>query len=431
MSRIYMRVFIRNESDATLIRTHDELHPGSWTSGEWRPPDRIGPGERKGFQAEGDVFLGEATTGTEGKVQYVIAALTGGGEELVVEFDSPLIESQYGNTFHVKAPPGWEVSHWGGQGHRAELEVRVRRTARRAVPRFHPHGRALAFSNKHWSGDLPVVSVGYLWNRLWESLPGPLSDLGIDKLVDEDWLPITHADGGMCGGMVYCVMDYYARHQAPPDQASSPSSADDPLFRHIRDRLWDSFDVGGRGYRWLAYSSPHYPNGDEGVIQIAGLAKGRSWISYREEWPRIQDDLDAGRLSPVGLVRTDNLDIGSNHQVLAYAYEKSGQEVKLLVYDPNEGRAEVALGFNVAATDGEVHVWRHVEGQTGPDDSKRIWCFFRIDGYEPRDPPGGHRFTSLRSGIGAATAQRPPLSLRGALAESGGGGSATAWLRSL
>jgi hypothetical protein len=77
-------------------------------------------------------------------------------------------------------------------------------------------------------------------------------------------------------------------------------------------------------------------HGDEGVFQVAGLTRGRSWITYREEWPKIQDDIDAGRPSPLGLIQTDDLDIGSNHQVLAYGYEKSGQKVKLYVYDPNE-----------------------------------------------------------------------------------------------
>ena len=240
--------------------------------------------------------------------------------------EQPINRSQYGNTFHIWAPPRWEVSHWGGQGHEAELETRLRRTARRSVPNFNPHGRGFVFSNS-WSSDLPAISVGFLWNRLFESLPGPLGDLGISRVIDENWLPITHADAGLCGGMVYTVMDYYQHHLLPPEQSTNPSSPDDALFKYIRDRLLDSFDVTGQGHRYLGYSSPHYPNGDEGVIQnVAGLARGRSWVTYREEWPRIQADIDAGKLSPMGLIQTDNLDVGSNHQVLAYAYEKSGQK---------------------------------------------------------------------------------------------------------
>ena len=163
MSRIRMKVFIRNELDATLTFAGDEVDHGDYTSSEWAPPPVIGPGERKGFQGEGDLVLGVPTTGTEGSVRYNIVAATDGGGELYIHWNSPLIESQYANTFHIWAPPKWEVSHWGGQGSDAELEIRLRRTVRRSVPNFHPNGRGFAFTNR-WSGDLPVVSIGYLWN---------------------------------------------------------------------------------------------------------------------------------------------------------------------------------------------------------------------------------------------------------------------------
>ena len=201
--------------------------------------------------------------------------------------------------------------------------------------------------------------------------------------------------------MVYAVMDYYAHHLLPPEQGTSPSSADDPLFQYIRDRLWDSFDVTGQGHRFLGYSSPHYPNGDEGVIQMVGLSKGRSWITYREAFPQIQADIDAGRLSALGLIQTDNLDIGSNHQVLAYAYEKSGQDVTLFIYDPNEGKKEIWFKFNITATDGEVEV----RTNRRRENDKRIWCLFRMDGYSPRVPPNGRRINSVREAIRASTGQ--------------------------
>lgn len=427
MSRIRMKIFIRNESDAVLNFSGDELVHGDYTP-DWNPPPVISPGEKKGFQAEGNIVpVDVPSTGTEGRVRYNIAAA--GGGELYIHWDSPLIESQYGNTFHIWAPSGWEVSHWGGQGHEAEIEIRLRRTARRSVPNFHPHGRGFSFTN-HWSGDLPVISIGFLWNKLFDSLPGPLSDLGISRVLDENWLPITHADTGLCGGMVYCVMDYYQRHLLPPQQSTSPSSADDALFKYIRDRLFDSFDIAGQGHRYLGYSSPHYPNGDEGVIQnVAGLARGRSWVTYREEWPRIQGDIDAGKLSPMGLIQTDNLDIGSNHQVLAYAYEKSGQDVRLFVYDPNKGQKEAELRFNITATDGEVHIQRLTDGTVVQD--KRIYCFFRTNSYVPQMPPNGRRINSVKDAIRASTNQNVPYSVRGAIAGSHTESSLTSWTRTI
>lgn len=419
MSRIRMHIFISNESDATLAFGHDEIAHGDYTP-DWSPPPVINPGQRMGFQGEGDLTI-VPTTGTEGRVWYNIAGSEGSVGELYIHWDSPLIESQFGNTFHIWAPAGWEVTHLGGQGHDANLEIRLRRTARRSVPNFHAKGRGFAFTNK-WDGELPVISLGFLWNRLFESLPGPLGELGIGSVVDENWAPITHAEAGLCGGMVYTVMDYYAVHLLPPEQTSAPNSRNDVLFEAIRERLWDSFDVGGEGHRFLGYSSPHYPNGDEGVIQAIGLTRGRSWITYREAWPQIQQDIDAGNLSPVGLIQTDSLDIGNNHQVLAYAYEKSGQDITLYIYDPNEAQQEIALKFNITETDGEVHIAR-MGGKPGSD--HRIFCFFRINGYTPKPPPNGRRINSLRALLA------PSYSVRTAFATSHASGSVTRWMQSL
>jgi hypothetical protein len=145
MSRIRMHVFISNESDATLTFGHDEMAHGDYTP-DWRPPPVITPGQRLGFQGEGDFTL-MATTGTEGRVWYNIVAADGCGGELYIHWDSPRIESQYGNTFHIWAPAGWEVTHSGGQGHDADFEIRLRRTARRSVPNFHARGRGCAFTS--------------------------------------------------------------------------------------------------------------------------------------------------------------------------------------------------------------------------------------------------------------------------------------------
>jgi hypothetical protein len=154
-----MKIFIRNESDAILNFIGSEIESGEFTPG-WLPPPTIGPGERKGLQGEGDLFIAP-TTGTEGRVRYDVA----GDGELYVHWNSPLVESAYDNTFHIWAPPGWEVSHWGGQGHEAELEIRLRRTARRDVPGFNVAGRGFRFSNS-WDSDLPVISLGFLWRAM-------------------------------------------------------------------------------------------------------------------------------------------------------------------------------------------------------------------------------------------------------------------------
>ena len=432
LGRIYLKVLIHNESDAILTYDHGEIETGSYTEG-WAPPTVINPGEIKGFQGEGNIApIDVAVTGTEGRVWYNVVDRGINRGQLFIHFDSPLIESQYGNTFNITAPSGWEVTHWGGQGHVAELHIRLRRTARRNVPNFNADGRGFTFIN-HWNPDLPVVTIGSLWNRWLDSMPEPAKTVLKITKVDENWLPITHADAGMCGGMVFAVMDYYYNHVLPPQQSTPPSSQDDVLFQYIRDRLWRSFDVTGQGFRWLAYSSPHYPNGDEGLFQnILGLTKGRSWITYREEWPKIQLDIDAGKLSPVGLIRTDNLDIGSNHQVLAYGYEKDGQDVRLYIYDPNHGQNEMVLKFNVESTTGEVHITQAFTTPSGDisANDKRTLCFMRIDSYVTSVPPNGVRIQSLKKAIRASTAQNAPYSARRAISD-GHHGSLTNWMHSL
>ena len=60
--------------------------------------------------------------------------------------------------------------------------------------------------------------------------------------------------------------------------------------------------------------------------------------SWDVEWPRIREDIDAGRLAMVGLVRHSGLnpfDLTQSHQVLAYAYKADGDTVRLRIYDPN------------------------------------------------------------------------------------------------
>lgn len=430
MSRIRMAVKIRNDSDQPLILGSSQA---DWTD-PWYPPPQIGPGETKEFRSEGDAVTGIPVTGTVGWVRYNIGGNS--NQEIYIQWNSPLIESQYDNTFHVFGPSDWEISHWGGQGHEATLEVRLRRSAKHRVPNFLPSISGLHFSNS-WSRDLPVISVGNIWNRLLDTFPDGLNDILQIARADENWLPITRADQGLCGGMVFIVMDYYHHHLLPPLNSTSPANAADELFRYIRDRLWDSFDVTGRGNRWLAYSSPHYPNGDEGVIQFSGLARGRSWVTYRDEWPKIRDDIDHGQLSPMGLVQTDSLDIGKNHQVLAYAYRQSGQHVTVWIYNPNHPNDEgddSRLDFDITDTAGEVHIDQSL------DPNKRIWCFFHMDGYVSKVPPLGRGLEALtlNQAVRRALGEKrpvPPQSVRVPTDVPGFSGnrplSVRNWIRSL
>lgn len=403
MSRIRLSVKIENQTSERLRRIESTTMWGEWTN-PWQPPADIEPGATAEFRAEGDAAVGVPVTGTEGRVVYAI-----GGDEsrqLYVHFNSATVESQYGNTFHVWGPRDFDVHSTGGQGHHAALKVALRPTRKVRVPNFLPSFCGLHFKNT-WSQDLVVVSVGTLWNKLCDQLPSDVKQAFGIAPIDPDFLPFTRADAGLCGGMVYAVMDYHAARLLPPVNDVTPSNAADEMFTHIRDRLIDSFDIVGRGHRFLTYSSPTYPNGDEGAVQALGLWFGRSWVTYREEWPKIRDDIDAGRLSPVALIQTDEFDIGKNHQVLAYAYRRSGQQVELWIYDPNlPDENDVRLMFDVTDTTGEVHMRRLVAGEQ--TEAKRIWCMFRIDGYTAHTPPNGRPATAitLRDALERSTERR-------------------------
>jgi hypothetical protein len=415
MSRIRMAVEIRNESPFTLVWAGDELEVGDWTD-PWFPSRTTAPpGATVEWRAEGGLILAP-TTGTEGRVRYNVDGDP--HRQLYIHFNSPLIESQYGNTFHVWAPPGFEAAWSGGQGHNARLTIRFRETAVRAVRGFIPSTNGFQFANS-WPAGLPAMTVGFLWNRLLEELGDAAGPLGLAR-VDDDWLPLTEAAAGMCGGMAFATMDYFTAGQLPPATTTAPASGADPLFQFIRGRLLDSFDIFGSGIRWLAYSSPHYPNGDEGFIQAVGLTRGRAWVTYREEWPRIRDDIDSGRLSPIGLIQTDSLDVGKNHQVLAYAYRQSGQLVQLWICDSNlPGDDDLILEFDVTDTAGAVDVRR----MGYPSAQPRIFCITRTDGYNPHSPPGGRALTvrqAIRRVTGRSGGRLPqdvnlarPASLRG------------------
>lgn len=417
MSRIYLRVTVSNDSNATLRLKHS-WKSGDWSPGGWMPENHseAKPGEGLWWQAEGESIFGVDITGVEARVWYDVVD---DGGNVVGEFyifaNSPWLESQYGNKFSVRAPNGFYAAYVDSRGqkvgNRSILDISFRNTKRVAVPGFLPSKNGFQFRN-HWSGNLPVVTLGSIWNRFRAGIVDDIADfLGIGTMP-EDWVPITMADGGLCGGMAFATMDYFYANQLPPiarqDQdpdlidfneiiSLSPNSADDPVFKYIRDRLLDSFDFTGRGSRWLSYTSPLYPDDDEGVTQTLGLMKGKSWVTYREEWPRIREQLDMGKLVTIGLVQSAAFDIGANHQVLAYAYEQNGQVVKLWVYDskiPGEATRwgypkadEVHLEFDITNTSDGITVIRH--GFNQESYTNRIYAILYMDNYSQRTPPLG------------------------------------------
>lgn len=172
-------------------------------------------------------------------------------------------------------------------------------------------------------------------------------------------IPIGDAANGLCGGMVYSARDYHQAGKAIPANTRAPLTG--VLFDYIVKRLYDSFALPFGWTRYLFFMDPARP------------ASECSRITINEEWPRIRADIDAGALSPIGLVTvrtSDPLRVGLNHQVLVYGYMLNGTRCRLRIYDPNcPSCNEVFLDFETTAAtpnisynqtlrgDGRVHAF--------------------------------------------------------------------------
>jgi hypothetical protein len=173
------------------------------------------------------------------------------------------------------------------------------------VANFLPSTRALGFPNS-WP------------NYPHATIPTPFGDIAIGS-----------ASNGMCGGMVFAVRDYFEAGTLPP--SGRQPGPGEPLYDFIVERLYASFDLPlgpTKYYDWMTTA-------DHDTTLKTGLAHR----TILEEWPKIQNDLDNGRLSCLALVTIYSLnpgDMGYNHQVLAYGYDLSPANVLTLkLYDPN------------------------------------------------------------------------------------------------
>jgi hypothetical protein len=180
---------------------------------------------------------------------------------------------------------------------------------------------------------------------------------------------IGDASNGMCGGMVYAVRDYFEAGLPIPSQTTAPGS-NSALYIYLTVRLYDSFDIPVGPARYYGLMSPLTFDFGEG---------GRGWIMVRTEWPLIRADLDAGILSPMGLIRTISVnpaDMGTNHQVLAYGYSLQGSTVRIFVYDPNHPDDDnVSIEFSTANPLNATPVT--YTSSAGLIEGERMNCFFR------------------------------------------------------
>jgi hypothetical protein len=217
--------------------------------------------------------------------------------------------------------------------------------------------------------------------------PEPVLAMGVGRRR----LGIGNASNGLCGGMVFAARDLFEAG-IPPPPATEPPAGGSPLYRYVVRRLFHSFDLPVGPARYMAWMV--LPSG-EGRFGLRGVA-GRS---LRREWPLIRRDLDRGVLSPIGLVRVHSfnpLELGRNHQVLAYGYELDtrSDRVTISVYDPNHpGDDGIALSFSlkpgpdweVAYVPGELPVRGFFRTRFRPADRGSLARLRMIVGFDRSD----------------------------------------------
>jgi hypothetical protein len=225
------------------------------------------------------------------------------------------------------------------------------------VPDFLPSANGLRFVNS-WPKEAGIV----------------VKVRGIGNVV------IGSASKGLCGGMVFTVLDAYSAG-LPPILNSQPHP-NDALFSYIVKRLFDSWNLPWgvmKYYQWMTLP-------DEDAGGRFATIRGLGWRTVVDEWPAIRSDLDAGRPSPLGLVtvRSPNLaQLGRNHQVLAYGYDLLGDQLTMKVYDPN---ADLETGDGIRISLRLQHPEEGITITHNAGISDQIRGFFRVS-YSPAHLP--------------------------------------------
>jgi hypothetical protein len=216
---------------------------------------------------------------------------------------------------------------------------------------------------------------GFAFTNAWPSQPAVLVDTHVGRIA------IGNAAAGLCGGMVFVVLDYWYGGAVPP---TIRPGVGEPLYRQIVRRLIDSWDLPAGIARY--YECMNLPDADRGFDVLGRriiVERGLSWQTVQTQWPQIRADLDRGVPAPLGVVTVASAkpaDLALNHQVLAYDYERSGSEVSLRVYDPNRGqRDDIWIRFDDRVPTGSTEFAHNL------DIGHPVRGFFRTD-YAPVAP---------------------------------------------
>jgi len=134
---------------------------------------------------------------------------------------------------------------------------------------------------------------------------------------------------GLCGGMCFGALDYYARGSRVPD-GGEPPALGSPLYRFLVRRQVDSLShptVLPRIAGWM----------------LAGAERVRRWTLERQ-LPRVLLAIDAGEPVVMVVLRETGIrDPTRNHQVVAIGYSLDAGRLSILLYEPNHPLQEHAI----------------------------------------------------------------------------------------
>jgi hypothetical protein len=259
------------------------------------------------------------------------------------------------------------VDWWHGSGDRVSYELEV---FTRPVD-FAPNAPS---PTRQLTGFVPRQH-GFHFSNAFPSVPDITIPIPFGRMEFGD------ASDGLCGGMVFCALDYFLAKRPIPATTTPPTTG--MLFDTFVRRLLNSFNLPLGILNYIVLMDPDHPDGETRASGKPFALHGRAWQTIRVEWPIIKRLLDSGQPCPLGLVRvktTDLSKLGHNHQVLATGYDVTDDLLTLFIYDPNyPGRDDLTLSMSLAAPEQATQI-------TYSAKDFPVFAFFHVK-YKFRAPP--------------------------------------------
>jgi hypothetical protein len=226
------------------------------------------------------------------------------------------------------------------------------------------------------AGFTPSTRGPLFANGPWP--PGTALQLSIPGLPA---IPINATQMGLCGGMSFLTRDIF-ESGTPQLRGRIAADIPAPLAQLVLRRLIDSFGGAGTVAKWLQFTRTPDHDTALGGTGVFGLTVA--------ECQAIMADVDAGQLSPIGVVLTQSLlpwAVFDNHVDLVWGYDLDGSQLTLRTYDcnfPGEDTITISLDISAPAP-------AKVISTNGTDGSNpgQIRGFFRLP-YVHADPSAAY-----------------------------------------